>query len=517
MPQILVRPKTGIPLLLLASLALGAVFAAVDAVGAFWPEWLAASLLLWIGLLLAVASMQWTGAGRAVIWMVIAAFLARILVGFLLFKMLPVAGYADNAVHQAGYVYYDAYHRDAQAWQLAGSGNSLLEAFTADFANDQYGGLLSVSALIYRYLSPDVQRPMLIVLLGAIAAALGVPYLWAAVRPRWGGTAAGIAGWILALYPESILLGSSQMREPFLITFVVLAFWAISIWQKRLRAALITLAVSLAGVFLFSWRVGLVALAFLAVWAWLDFVAGRTSPRWQVLGWAGLAVAALAIVALSWPWLRDAMKYDVSLALSNSGWVQKLVKELGGQRALVPFVAVYGIAQPVLPAAVADPSPMLLRVMGSLRALGWYALAPFLVYALFTVWKVKADAERRLLVWAALAVWLWVVISSLRGGGDQWDNPRYRTIFLLWMALLAGWAYVWAREHRDAWLWRWLAVEGIFLLFFTDWYASRYYHIVASLNFWVMVALILILSTGVLVGGWIWDRRKKKVIDAATR
>ncbi len=100
---------------------------------------------------------------------------------------------------------------------------------------------------------------------------------------------------------------------------------------------------------------------------------------------------------------------------------------------------------------------------------------------------------------------VWILISSARAGGDQWDNPRYRTIFIPWMALLAGWAIHWALERRDWWLARWLVVEMIFLGYFTNWYFSRYFNLWKRLPFWEMVLWIVIWSAIVLGSGWLWD------------
>jgi uncharacterized membrane protein YozB (DUF420 family) len=107
---------------------------------------------------------------------------------------------------------------------------------------------------------------------------------------------------------------------------------------------------------------------------------------------------------------------------------------------------------------------------------------------------------------------VWIVISSARAGGDQWDNPRYRTVFLPWLALILAWGWDFARRKKDAWLWRILLVEGIFLAFFLTWYLSRYYSIIGRLPFNTMLVVIIALSLIVLVGGAVWDwaRGRKK-------
>jgi len=101
------------------------------------------------------------------------------------------------------------------------------------------------------------------------------------------------------------------------------------------------------------------------------------------------------------------------------------------------------------------------------------------------------------------AVWAWVLIAAYNAGGDQWDNPRYRTILLAWQALLAAWAWGWARERRDPWLARWLAVEAFFIASFAEWYLSRYWlHGLPRLDMWQMV--VLNLAAAALILGWDW-------------
>jgi hypothetical protein len=111
-------------------------------------------------------------------------------------------------------------------------------------------------------------------------------------------------------------------------------------------------------------------------------------------------------------------------------------------------------------------------------------------------------------MWLTASVWVWIVIASLRGGADEWDNPRYRAILLVWQALVAGYAWAWSRERRDAWLGRWVALEVIFLAVFTQWYVSRYYHIGGQIPFGWMILLLLGAAAGVLLGGWWWDCRR---------
>jgi hypothetical protein len=491
--------RTRVFISLATAAIIGALLAGIASPGAFWQGWLPAGLLLALGVFALLSAWQWAGAGRALGWMVAAAFLTRLVIGMTLSLAMPLYGH-DEPEQNAGYHFRDAYHRDQQAWALATSQQPLLASFGQEFTSDQYGGLLTLSALVYRYLSPDMHRPYLILILSAFITALGVPFFWQAVRLRWGEAIAGLAGWCLALYPDGIFFGSSQMREPFLLGLSAIAFWGVVAWAQTRRAALLALGLSLAGMALISSRVVLAVLAVIAVWFFLEQIAPH-STLWRRLGWALLGAGALAILLVSWEWFRTAAHWDLLVKELSSGWVQKIVEE-SGQVIRLPFIVAYGLAQPVLPAAVAVPGIPLWKTIVILRALGWYLLAPLLIYSFFTVWRAPGK-DRRVLIWLAALVLAWLVISSARAGGDMTDNPRYRSMFLPWMALLAAWGLRYAWLNRDAWLARWLVVEGIFLAYFTSWYLSRYYHLWGRLPFWSMVIQILALSGLVLSSGWL--------------
>ncbi|HTX79701.1 MAG TPA: hypothetical protein VMC62_08535 [Longilinea sp.] len=493
---------------LLGGLALGALIVALGAGGFTLTAWLAAGLLSWLSLFLLVLAWRWSGSLKPLAWMLALAFILRLGSGVFLTIVLPTAGY-DNEEQQAGYLLYDAYSRDSQSWTLATSGDPLITAFQNQFDADQYGGLLSLSAAIYRYLSPDVHRPMLILILAAFAGAVGIPFLFKGVRERWGKRPALVAGWIMALYPESIMLGGSEMREPFLLALISILFWAVLSWKKNRMTAIWAGLASLVGMFLFSWRVAVVVAGVMLVWFWLDYVIASWSTRWRILGWVTVAVASVLLAVLSWEWLQGSASYDTSLVEQSSGWVQLIMNAIK-HAYRIPFLTVYGLTQPVLPAALVDIANPIASTVTILRSLGWYLLAPLFLYALFTIWRAEDEQERKMLIWMACFCLIWVVISSMRAGGDMWDNPRYRTIFLPWLAVLAGWGFDWALTHKDAWLVRWLIVEGIFLAVFTNWYLHRYQGIGLDVPFGIMVLVIVVLSLAVLVGGGLWDLWRRR-------
>ncbi len=120
----------------------------------------------------------------------------------------------------------------------------------------------------------------------------------------------------------------------------------------------------------------------------------------------------------------------------------------------------------------------------------------------------RSKKMRNLLLWLSLLSWTWSLLAALRGGGDQWDNPRYRTILFMWEAILTGVVWVWWRETQNRWVARVIWCEVAFVLVFTQWYASRYFHWGGQLPFAVMVALIF-GSWGIILGtGWWLDKKR---------
>jgi len=508
------------------SLSLGAVLSFLQP-GNWLIGWLGFSFLFFLFFLLLALSSRWAGGGRTLAWMVTLAFALRFVGGVATYLALPINGF-DDEDDKAGFVYTDAHRRDDQAWGLAKSEDPIIDAFNKNYAFDQYGGLLAFSAFVYRYTSPDAHRPLMLVLLSGFVGALGLSFLWKAVRQQWGKKVAIASGWIFALYPESILLGGSSMREPYLLLFSAFTLWGFVSWgldtaeKRRLldQRSLLWFGLGILGMLLVSPAVALVTLVLFA--GWMYFTSERGHLSWwgvfviSVVFIAGLFMLASALdrqgnlgggtpLAVINNFLREAIKFDVHHLERSSGWVQKLFDEMP-QWLRLPFVLIYGIFQPVLPAAIVEPTTLTWRIIAILRALGWYTLLPALILSFVAAAGQQSKKERKLWMWLSLVVSGWILLTSLRGGADQWDNPRYRTILFLWQAILAGYVWVWWRESRNLWVVRVLTMEIVFLLVFGQWYANRYYHFGPQLPFAQIVAIILGLWILILVGGVGRDR-----------
>jgi len=372
------------------------------------------------------------------LFLVIAAALLRLALGVFWTVSLPAWGHGTPA-EVSGYVMGDAAGRDQAAWRLAQSDQSLLNAFKDNRKVDQYGGLLFVSAWVYRYLGSDTHQPLLIVLLGSVCSALAVLFTYAFTRRIWGeqalrpsGQAAVIAAWAMFLYPEAVLLGSSQMREAFTIPLAITAFYGLARFREDqskgsslswaslawiLIPFLITLFFSSLSAIMLLGMLGLVGLVIIrfegpllalspdptgggnrSQKATSQILAARRR-RWLLLIVAVLALVALAglwlalrevtparitnpIAMLSW-WLRKSASFQAYLSEHSSGWMQKIFDHTPEWTHL-PMLLAYGVVQPFFPAAlVAGSEAPIWRWVAIWRSMGWTILLAFLAFAPF--------------------------------------------------------------------------------------------------------------------------------------
>jgi hypothetical protein len=471
----------------LISLGLGAALAACQP-GAYWNSWFASSTLLWICLFVGICSWKALNGDRKLAVLLIVTFSTRLVLGVVLHQVLPQAGF-DTEVQRAGYVYSDAFKRDQVAWQLAASGEPLGEVWTKDLGSDQYGGLLFLSTLTYRLLSMDTARPLLITILGAFCMTIGLAFLFSTLKQRWSERVALTATWFLALYPEGALLGSSQMREPFLIGFFCLGLWAVLSNASKPWKRWLGFAVAALGAAAFSIPAGMAMTAILIVVGIITRLTNKPSRKQAVLLWAGLGGLALVMLVGGWLWVKPTLYYDAYLTETSSGMISMLLKQIG-EKWQIPFVAIYGLAQPVLPAAITDPSLPIWMILSIWRGLGWYFFLPFMLYSLVIVWKSKPFSLKWLVIFLLGAFLAWVAVSSMRAGGDQWDNPRYRAIFLPVQSLLFGWAVIQYRERRDAWFWVFQSLVWVDALLFTLWYLPRHGYWGIEMPFFNMIVLV---------------------------
>lgn len=476
----------------------------------------------WLAVMAFCAGVLWGGfrllAGEGLpAWvkkLVVGAFALRLALGVFWFVALPVWGY-DTDVQRAGYVMDDAHKRDGIAWKLAKEDTPLWEAFSGYSTTDQYGGLLFASAFVYRYVGGEVHHPLMMLAIAAAASALAVAFGWAFVQRLWGETPARWTAWGLALYPEAVLLGSSQMREPFALLLTAMMLWlTLKLAEKASWKAALGLAACLAAGLLLSPPIA----AMQAVVAGMLFLAADKghllTPRRKAILFGLAALAGLGVLVVLGPRLAgffDAVAWQKYVAESASGWVARQFERMPVWTH-VAFLLAYGVFRPLLPAAVVADGILMWKVIAIVRAAGWTALLALLLYT--TLLALRNKAWRAAPGALLLGNWLVVLVASYRGGGDDWDNPRYRAAFAVVQVALAAWALWQQREQRDPWLRRAFGFALGLMLWFLPWYLRRY----APFE-WPIVDLPDVVGLGLLTGGYftLWDvLRSSEINDLQT-
>ena len=453
-------------------------------------------------------------------YLLIAAVVLRLLAGVFWFTALPVFGHGSPE-EMGGYVMADAAKRDQGAFELAQSDDPLWNSFSNNRKIDQYGGMLFFSGLVYRYLGGSQHNPLLIVVFTAFGSALAVLFLWAFSKRAWGDQEAKVGALILTCYPEAILLGSTQMREAFTMTLTMAAFFGlIFFFQERKWGGLVWLLLSLVSGVILSPPYAALLFGMLLIAA---LPLRNLIPEDQQIPGKSIAltisIAAVCILAglwwglgqfapegmtnpisvLGW-WVRKSTGLQAHITRLDSGWTQQAFRLAPGW-AHAPMLLIYGTLQPFLPAALAAGSHAnIWRLIAIWRAAGWILLLPLLVYAPFRAFK-KRDKETFTLV-LCLLVWAGILAASIRGGGDLWDNPRYRSAFIGLQVGVAAWTLAANRRTHDPWLCRIYISILIVLAWFIPWYLYRYYSFP-----WLIEDLFTTAALGILTSLWylIWD------------
>ncbi len=506
----------------------------VDARGDAWRAWLPYGVVGAAGAAVLMAALGSVGkqAQAGVVAAMLAALALRLSLGAMLLRVLPVWGYPTKP-QEAGYVYWDSYKRDTEAWAISRMDEPLQGVLAARTTSDQYLGMVSLSAGLYRALTPDAHRPLLILELTALASALGVLFTWAFGRAVFGDRVGVLAAWGMALYPESILLGSAQMREPFLIAWYAMGLYGYSLerqGQRRSGLAWMATAVVLA---LPLSPPSALALLLVLVGAWIWEGRTKLKDRWLALAaTAALALVALLLMARAWSSAGDARTFGLDAlvqwwvgvtdiwrtnVLVESSPIIGFFLQMFPAWAQMPLITGYGLLLPLLPAALADSGNVVWWAIAVFRAVGWTVLIPFLLTSAVLVFQRRK--------WRDLQVYLLVVVAvnalmaATRASSLQWDNPRYRAILLCAQVILAAWAWVECRQVRNPWLWRIALIEAVDLLLILGWYAGRYWGMPKIGLSRTLIGLV-ILTVGLLVvflGGDLRRRRAGRLTSPSPK
>lgn len=477
----------------------------------FWGTWLFTSLFF----LLLIYLIQKSEVTKFLTWVVGISLFLRLGLGLITTENLIDWGY-DQEPYQSGYLFKDAYSRDNQAWDLAISDQPIWAAFSNDFFTDQYGGLLALSSLIYRLFTPDAHFQINIIFFVTMINVIGILFLALGLREKnkdiGFSPSSKIIILIFSFYPDAVLFSASQMREPILLGISACLFWIIhkqkiKIWNRFALFSLFTIFL-----LLISLKIGIfIIFSFLI---WMLFQPYRKQIKVLNSKIIILPVVVIVIIALffSSKWILEAGKWDALLLERNSGFVQYIVSIIGSRYRLL-FASIYGLFQPVLPAALIEPSKLFWKILNSFRALGWYLMIPILVYGIVYFFRENEKFKKfeYLFIWSFSV--FWIMLSSIRAGGDMWDNPRYRLSFLIFIAYIIGVAFYHGWKTKDHWLTRIFIAELVFVLFFLQWYISRYTGLFENLTFFQMVFVLSIIFGIILITGILKEVKIHKLIN----
>lgn len=461
-----------------------------------------------------------------VLWFTISAAILRLIAGVFWTIALPQWGYGSEA-EVGGYVMSDAYKRDMAAWEFSHLQDSWFQAFDAYRSVDQYGGMLFFSAAIYRLFGSEAHQPLLIIALVAAISSLSILFTWAFVWRIWNQRTAALAVWILALYPEAVLLGSSQMREGLTISLAAAAIYGLILTLRDrtwhgvawlIGSLVLSVPLSPAFVILL-----IVTLGFLAVFLgrvqllrdwriWAAF-AGVLLAGFVGFWFFGMQIAPtpqgeMSLIEIFQHWVERTRIWETIVSQTSSGWMNKVFEGLPAH-IYGWVILLYGVVQPFLPAALIADGNWLWRGIAIWRALGWTLVLPFLVY---TPLRALRKPRQWFVIGASVAVWVVILASSYRSGGDMWDNPRYRVAFACLQTAVVAWVLIEQHRSPDPWLRRVLIGAGFVLLWFVPWYLRRYTPIE-----WPVIDVFktigLGLANAVLYWIWDWARVNAKEID----
>jgi len=465
----------------------------------FWGTWLLTSLFF----LLLINLYQKQGPTKFLSWVIGISLLLRLGLGLVTTENLLDWGY-DQEPYQSGYLFKDAYSRDFQAWDLAKSDQPIWAAFSNDFFSDQYGGLLALSGFIYRIFTPDAHFQMNIIFFVTMINVIGILFLAIGLRDKNNqivfSTSSKIIILIFSFYPDAILFSASQMREPILLGISACLFWIIHRQEINLWNRFVIFSLFSIFLLLISLKIGIfIVFSFLI---WMLFQPYRKQIKVlnsKIIILPGVVIVIIALF-FSYNWILEAGKWDALLLERNSGFVQYIVSIIGTRYRLL-FASIYGLFQPVLPAALIEPSKLFWKILNSLRALGWYLMLPILIYGIVYFFRENEKIKKfeYLVIWSFSV--FWILLSSIRAGGDMWDNPRYRLSFLIFIAYIIGVAFYNGWKTKDHWLIRFFIAELVFVLFFLQWYISRYIGLFENLPFFHMVLVLSIIFGIILITG----------------
>jgi hypothetical protein len=422
--------------------------------------------------------------------------------------LAPIAlllwGYSSNR-NLKGLVQRDAVNAVDTAWYAAQPGHSLIDAFHRA-PGDNTGGITTAGVAIFRLLSPDLERTLLLGLFAAVLTSLTVIAVYRLGRGLFSPGVAKAAALIAAVYPEAVMIGSSHQQLAYMTLIFSMALLALAGVIRKTepvagdpglpgrRQAVILLAAMIVLGFLVGYQFAILGVMCGSIFAlWLSDPKKRIGRIVWIAAGSVVAVlvvirvlAALDVIPSAWDLLFKQYRFLYSMAwdefdkLKAAGggdFFQNVLTTMERGPAFI-LAAIYGLARPALPAAIgyrntSAEGGFFWQLLNLYRSLGWYAILPLLLYG--TVKSLRGILSRKPEAVLMFIFWVVAIVGSYRAFGDEWDNPRYRLFALAPMALFAAWAWITQREQKDPWFMRIVIPFVTAAVSLTVWYILRDY------------------------------------------
>jgi len=473
----------------------------------FWPNFLVIVLpmVLGFGLIELCNRLFLAGEGgafaRKCAWWALGARLAFLI-------LAPIAmllwGYSSNRNLQ-GLVQRDAVNAVDTAWNAAQLGNSLIDTFHRG-PGDNTGGITTIGVVVFRLLSPDMERTLLLGLFASVFTSLTVIAVYRLGRGFFSPGVAKAAALIAAVYPEAVMIGSSHQQMGYITLIFSMALLALAGVIRNVEPAAgdpglpgrRPAVILLVSMIILGFFVGF-QFSILGVLCGVVFALWLSDPRQRIgrILWIGVGAIAVVLVVIrvlsafdiipaDWDPLFKQYRFLYSMAWDE---FDKLKAAGGGdffQTVLLTmekgpaFIlsAVYGLIRPALPAAIgyrntSTGGGFFWQLLNIYRSLGWYAVLPLLLYG--TLKSLRGFLSRKPETILMVIFWVVALVGSYRAFGDEWDNPRYRLFAIAPMALLAAWAWISQQEQKDPWFMRIVIPFATATVSLTVWYILRDY------------------------------------------
>jgi hypothetical protein len=477
---------------------------------AFEPQYIWPSITLFVLPVFAVCILfgllvRWTmqgdsrGVGRRYAWI---GFFLRLACAAFLPLLLFLSGVTFGLQHH-GVLFVDAQAKEQIAWGVAQGKDSLVSVFMQQTLQPD-GGLITLGVAIYRFFFYSIESPMALTIWMAFFSACAILIAYRLAESVVSQKVAQTAAWLVAIFPDAILFGSTFLAQGMLATF--LGFWLLycsgllapnpsdesvspapALWKYALGG----MGIFFAATSFFPEYVCLFIAVFLICGFWLtDFHTRSGKLRLAGLGGILLATILLSILAAAqvippaWDLLGKTRQYFFDFAwlkmnstamTTGNDLLENIIRILPEPIGFF-MIAVYGLLQPFLPAVVGSKGAWsagsgIEIALLVIRSVAWFLVMPLIFYGILASFRLIRSNRFLPLFGVLFLLIAWT--GAFRSLGDQINNPMYRMIALVPMAIGIAWTVWDLRDYSRIWFLRILIPFFVGVGGLTGWYILR--------------------------------------------